>query len=98
MSEKRINLHNEQTPCGEYREDLVYDKGGLYKTKYRYYVSKAIDKTAYGLCRNGNFVLDKVVRDKVELYNPYNNVKADLWTDTNEVEIWSKQKVSLVRD
>ena len=46
MSEKRINLHNEQTPCGEYREDLVYDKGGLYKTKYRYYVSKAIDTTA----------------------------------------------------
>jgi len=97
MNKQTIELLNKQTPKGEYFEELIYEKDSLYRSKYRYYHTSNISETARGLCANGNFVLDKIRGCRVSLLNQQSGEQVDLWTDTNEVEIYSKHKVSVIQ-
>jgi len=96
MTEQTIKLYNKQTPKGEYFEELIYDGDTLYRSRYRYYQTNNISETARGLCANGNFRLDKIKGSRVSLSNQCSGEQVDLWTKTNEVEIYSKHKVSII--
>ena len=98
MSEQTIELYNKQTPKGEYFEELVYDGDTLYRSNYRYYHTSNISETARCLCANSNFLLDKVASGRVSLSNQQSGEHADLWTKTNEVEIYSRHKVSIIHE
>ena len=92
-----IELYHKKTRNGEYSEHLTFDNGNLYKENYRYYVSRKPEETVWGLCRNSNFVLDRVKGNLVKLSKPSSNETVDIWTTTNEVEIYSKDKVYLTK-
>lgn len=91
----KIVLSKKETKNGDKSSVLVHENGQLYLKKYSYFISNP-EEAVKKFCTKDGFVLDKYSPGLVRLSNTFSDEKVAVWPYTNEIEIYSTEKVCLV--